>query len=100
MCLCLIHENISLLLGVLSKEVQDLKNDFTDFLFKLTCDEFQESCMTSCCDVCKNSFKKHIVKKIVDEQKIINWFQWTNTHEHAVKQVFSDKSHYELHFDF
>ena len=48
MCLCLIRENISLLLGALSKEVQDLKNDITDFLSKLTCDEFQESCMTSC----------------------------------------------------
>ena len=55
-CVCVIHENVNLLLEVLSKEVHGLKNNLNKFLLKLVCDEDEEHCMMSYCNTCKNNF--------------------------------------------
>ncbi len=90
-CVCVIHENVNLLLEVLSKEVHGLKNNLNDFLSKLVCDENEECCMMSCCDICKNNFDQYIVKKMIDKKKVISWNQWVNVNGHAIKKNFSGK---------
>ncbi len=90
--MCVIHENINLLLKVLSKEVQGLKNNLSEFLLKLVCSESDENCMMSQCDNCINSFDQSIIKKIIDKGKIIDWYQWTNKNGRSTKEKFSGKS--------
>ena len=90
--MCVVHENVSLLLEVLSKEVRGLKNNLSDYSRKMVCDESQEQCMLSNCDLCENYFKKKIMKNIRDKQKIIEWYQWTINHGRAVKQLYSGKA--------
>ncbi|CAF3278014.1 unnamed protein product [Rotaria socialis] len=89
-CVCVVHENVSLLLEVLSKEVRGLKDNLNEFLCKMVCDESEESCMMSSCDTCGNNFKQQIINKIIDKKKVVKWFQWENINGRAVKQVFSD----------
>jgi len=93
-CVCVVHENIDLLLVVLSKEVNGLKSNLSDFLSKMVCDEAEEICMMSRCDTCKNNFNEYISKKIIDKKKIINWYQWVNNHGRTTKQNFSGNNEF------
>jgi hypothetical protein len=95
---CIIDENVNLLLEVLSKEVHDLKNNLNEFLSKLVCDESEERCMMSCCDTCKNNFKQHIIKKIIDKKKVVKWHQWINDNGQAIKQFLFGKNESQLYF--
>ena len=44
-CVCVVHENVNLLLQVLSKEVRGLKNTLSDYSRQMVCDESKEQCM-------------------------------------------------------
>ncbi len=79
---------------VLSNEVRSLKNDLNDFLAKLVCSDNNEDCMLSQCDDCMNNFDAFVVQKVVDKEKIIDWYQWTNTNGRAVKEKFSGKNEF------
>ena len=96
-CVCVIHENVSLLLEVLAKEIQGLKHNLNEFLSKMVCDESEESCMLSLCDTCENNFKQHITKKIINKEKVIKWFQWVNINGRAIKQEFSGNNNSQLY---
>jgi hypothetical protein len=84
--LCATHENIILLLKVLSKEVRSLKNNLNDFLSKLVCSDNNEDCM--------NNFDAFVLQKIIDKQKIIDWYQWTNKNGRATKEKFSGENEF------
>ena len=90
-CICIIHENVSLLLEALSSHVQGLANNLDTFLSKLVCNQHKEFCMMSLCDKCGNKFKVNILNKVSDKKTTIKWHQWVNTHGRATKKVFSGK---------
>lgn len=89
MCLCIIHENINLLLNALSKEINGLKNDLSEYTSKIVCDENDEHCMKSCCHICKRNFTRNIMQKIMNKAKVISWYQWTTAGGRAEKKNFS-----------
>jgi hypothetical protein len=93
-CVCVTHENVILLLKVLSKEVRSLKNNLNDFVSKLVCSDNSEDCMMSRCDDCMNNFDAIVVQKIIDKHKIINWYQWTNQNGRAIKEKYSGKNEF------
>ncbi|CAF3951677.1 unnamed protein product [Adineta steineri] len=88
-CVCITHENVSLLLEALSKEVPGLANNLNTFLSKLVCDQHEKSCMMSLCNTCRNKFTLNILNKVIDKKKNIEWYQWSNTRGRATKKVFS-----------
>ena len=92
MCLCIIHENVNLLLDVLSNEITGLKNNLGESETKMVCDENHERCMMSHCNNCKRNFVQHIIQKVIDKNKVIKWYQWTNCRGRAEKKEFSGRN--------
>ena len=88
MCLCIVHENIHLLLEALAEEIDGLSNNLNDYAKKTVRGETKESCKMSSCDNCKFSFDDHILKKITKKEKPLEWFQWMNCRGRAEKKVF------------
>ena len=64
-CLCLYHQNVILLVDVLSKFINGAAcSSLQAFTTALACDESNEECMSSNCRYCSNNFKLHIENKI------------------------------------
>ncbi|CAF3102305.1 unnamed protein product [Rotaria sp. Silwood2] len=86
-CLCLYHQNVSLLIDALSKFINGPAcSDLHTFTKILVCDESNEQCMFSNCNYCSNNFKLHVESKIIDETVKLKWFQWNNNRGHAEKK--------------
>lgn len=47
--------------------------------------------MMSQCNNCVNNFDAFVLHKIIDQNKIIEWYQWTNKNGRAMKEKFSGK---------
>lgn len=85
-CLCLYHQNVSLLIDALSKFVNGSAcDDLQTFTTSLVCDESNEQCMSSNCNYCSNNFKLNVEAKIIDETVTIKWCQWNNNNGRAAK---------------
>ncbi len=91
MCLCITHENINLILNVLSKEITGLKNDLNEFTSKMVCKEDDENCMMCHCGNCKRNFIHHIIRNVIDKKKLIKWYQWTTHRGRVEKTEYSGK---------
>ncbi|CAF3858022.1 unnamed protein product, partial [Rotaria sp. Silwood1] len=82
LCLCVHHENISLLLQALDKHVRGIKSiDLNSFIKLLVCDDSQELCMFSNCNLYSNNFKMKIQDEIIDSSVIIEWSLWSTSKE-------------------
>jgi hypothetical protein len=86
-CVCIYHENISLLLKALNEYVHGLKSiDLSSFIKLLVCDDTQQACMFSDCNQCSLHFQNKIHDKIIDPSRIIKWSLWSTSDEgRAVK---------------
>ena len=93
-CLCVIHENVCLLLDSLSRDVPHISNDLHDYTAELVCSQDDESCMMSDCAVCKHNFDYRIARNVVKSMKIIEWYQWVANRGRTEKKKFSGN---ELH---
>ncbi|CAF0921078.1 unnamed protein product, partial [Didymodactylos carnosus] len=89
-CICVIHENISLLLESLSKQINGFTSNLREFTSKMVCDELNELCMMTECASCKKNFQQQIMANIIDETKQIKWYQWTNKSGRAQKELFEE----------
>jgi len=88
LCLCVYHENISLLLQSLNQNIHNLNSiDLNSFVKLLVCDDTQELCMFSNCTQCSFNFKRKIEEKIIDRSKIIKWSQWSISDENRTVKV-------------
>ncbi|CAF1292332.1 unnamed protein product [Adineta steineri] len=109
-CVCVYHENISLLLSSLSKHINGSScSDLRSFTSALVCDDSCYECMASKCSSCKNYFNLHITNNIVDPTVHITWYQWkhingyakkeeqSGTVEQCVKLLFSQVESFLLH---
>jgi hypothetical protein len=87
-----IHENINLILNVLSKEINGLRDDLREFTSKMVCKEDNEACMMSRCQHCEQNFKNYIMQNILDKKKSIKWYQWITYTGRVEKREFSGKN--------
>ncbi|CAF0974483.1 unnamed protein product [Didymodactylos carnosus] len=63
-CICIIYENINLILQALSKHVNgNYCHDLSTFTSRLVCDENNHKCMISACGQCKGNFNQFITTK-------------------------------------
>ena len=67
-CLCVIHENINLMLDVLSKETTGLKNGLSEFTSEMVCKKDDEDCMMFRCQHCKRNFIYQVTQDIEDKK--------------------------------
>ena len=87
-CICLYHENISLLLKALHLNIQGFNNiELNAFVKLLVCDDMNESCMFGDCDRCQNEFQKQVVDKIIDGTKVITWTLWSTSSSGHLEKV-------------
>ena len=86
-CVCIYHENISLLLRAIDEQIYGLKSiDLNAFVKLLVCDDTQQTCMFSDCNQCSFNFRNKIEHKIIDPAHVIKWSLWTTSDEgRAVK---------------
>jgi hypothetical protein len=85
-CVCLYHQNVSLLIDALSKHVNVTScYDLSAFTTSLVCDDTNETCMLSACNNCSNNFKLNVEDKTIDKNIFIKWFQWKNSRGRAEK---------------
>jgi hypothetical protein len=90
-CVCLYHENVSLLLKALNEHVNGFKTiSLQSFVKLLVCDDGNEKCMSTECDKCNGRFNGKVQQQIIDEKYVIEWTLWTTSVEgRAVKTDFS-----------
>ncbi|CAF1437694.1 unnamed protein product [Rotaria sordida] len=82
LCLCIYHENISLLLQAIDERIHGIKSiDLNSFIKLLVCDDSQELCMFSNCSQCSNNFKMKIQDQMIDQFVIIKWSLWSTSKE-------------------
>ncbi|CAF3985084.1 unnamed protein product [Rotaria sp. Silwood2] len=82
LCLCIHHENISLLLQAIDEHIHGIKSiDLNSFIKLLVCDDSQELCMFSNCSQCSNNFKMKIQDQMIDPFVIIKWSLWSTSKE-------------------
>jgi hypothetical protein len=85
-CVCLYHQNVSLLIDALSKHINGSScSDLQAFTKALVCDDTNEQCMSSECNYCSNNFNLNVEDKVIDETVNIKWFQWSNNGGRAEK---------------
>ena len=72
-CVCVYHENVRLLLMVLS-QYTGLKTDFGEFVEQVTCDPNNKSCNDRSCLVCKNFLSEYEPSQV--EEYNILYYQW------------------------
>ncbi|CAF1452033.1 unnamed protein product [Rotaria sordida] len=90
-CLCISHENVNLLIKLLSKHIScDGLNSLQEFTSMLVCDEQEEKCMFSCCHLCSHNFDNNIMKNVINPTKRIQWFQWVLQDRKTKKIEFND----------
>ncbi|CAF5166744.1 unnamed protein product [Rotaria magnacalcarata] len=90
-CLCIYHENLNLLIKLLSKHIScDSLNSLKEFTSMLVCDEQEEKCMFSCCHLCSHNFDNNIMKNVINPTKRIQWFQWVLQDGKTKKIQFDD----------
>ena len=71
MCICIIHENINLLLNVSPKEIDGLQNDLNDFTSKMVCDKSDEQRIMFYCYNCNENFQRKAIDNIINKDKRI-----------------------------
>ncbi|CAF1424572.1 unnamed protein product [Adineta steineri] len=82
LCLCIYHENVSLLLHAIDEHIHGIKSiDLNLFIKLLVCNDSQELCMFSNCNQCSNNFKISIQDKIINPSAIIKWSLWSTSNE-------------------
>ena len=96
-CLCVIHENIHLLLNALSNEINGLKTDLAEYTSKLVCHDTSESCMLSMCGICEGTFVQEIIGNILDKKKRISWSQWITSRSRTEKKDFEGRNKYSFY---
>ena len=72
-CVCVYHENVRLLLMVLS-QYTGLKTDFGEFVEQVTCDPNNKSCNDRSCLVCKNFLSEYEPNQV--EEYNVPYYQW------------------------
>ncbi|CAF4025101.1 unnamed protein product [Rotaria sp. Silwood1] len=66
----------------LDKHVRGIKSiDLNSFIKLLVCDDSQELCMFSNCNLYSNNFKMKIQDEIIDSSVIIEWSLWSTSKE-------------------
>jgi hypothetical protein len=79
-CVCLYHENISLLLQALSTHTHGLHPiELNAFVKLLVCDDKSESCMFSEQYLCRDRFQTQFRDKMIDADAVISWTLWSTS---------------------
>ncbi|KAJ8041142.1 hypothetical protein HOLleu_11877 [Holothuria leucospilota] len=90
LCLCRYHENVRLLLECLNKSLsQNIETHFYDFLETIVCDQENEDCMLSKCDVCKDKFDEMYTIAEDESMQHVKWAQWETVEGRATKVMKS-----------
>ncbi|CAF1529237.1 unnamed protein product [Adineta ricciae] len=87
-CVCIYHENISLLLQALSKYIHGLERiDLHSFINLIVCDPANELCMFGNCTHCINKFKIEINDKIINPTLKIKWMLWSISEQGRYEKI-------------
>ena len=75
-CVCVVHENIRMLLEVL-KDHTNLPGCVTKFTNELVCDPSSKKCMSLQCELCKKQLSTN--KPEDESDPIVKYYQWQGT---------------------